>query len=195
MRALPSLESPRRALRLRGASAAVACLAALLAGPPPAAAGVTGQVAISFDATSTLHGFEGQAAPVSVVLEPSAGGGWSADLSVPISAIDTGIERRNARMRAMFDADHYPVIRGRVRGVEPEQVQHSGLLPFALVIRDEEHPVQARVSHWQQDADGTRFDADFDVSLAEFGLEAPRVLFVRVGDVVHVRVHVTLEPA
>jgi hypothetical protein len=57
-----------------------------------------------------------------------------------------------------------------------------------------ERPVQAKLSNWKQEDDRhARFDAAFDVSLKEFGLEAPSILFVSVEDTVHVTVHVALE--
>jgi polyisoprenoid-binding protein YceI len=187
----PSLRGLPRA----AAVPTLACLAALLAGAPGAAAGVTGEADVSFAATSTFHDFEGEVPPVAFALQQDEGGSWSADLSVPVAGIDTGIERRNASMREMLDASHYPEIRGRFRAVDPEAVRQSGVLPFALVIRDQERPMEAHVSSWQQDESHASFDADFDVSLEAFQLKAPRVLFIRVGDVVHVRVHVALERA
>ena len=66
-------------------------------------------------------------------------------------------------------------------------------MPLLLRIRDVERPVQAKLSNWQQDERHASFDAAFDVSLAAFGLEAPQLLFVRVGDTIHVTVRVTLE--
>lgn len=188
---IPSL----RALSRQVALAALACAVALLGCVAGAAADVTGELGISFTATSTLHDFEGEVPPVPLTLHQDEKGGWSAEVGVPVSGIDTGIERRNANMREMLDATDHPEIRGRFQAIDPEEVRGSGVLPFVLVIRDQERPVEAHVSNWQQDESRASFDADFDVSLEAFQLEAPGVLFIRVGDVVHVTVHVTLERA
>jgi len=148
---------------------------------------------VTFAATSTLHDFEGSAAPLAVTLVQEAGGGWSAEVAVPVAALSTGNGWRDESMREMFEADRHPRIVGRVRGVDPERVRSSGELAFVLRIRDVELPLKARVQAWQQSERRASFDARFDVSLAAFGLAAPRIPFNRVGDVVHVRVHLDLE--
>jgi polyisoprenoid-binding protein YceI len=168
----------------------VACLATFA--PGARAERADGSLEISFSATSTLHDFSGRVAAVAVAIEQGLDGGWSGTVDVPVASMDTGLERRDESMRAMLDAAQHPRIGGRFRDLRPEQVHASGVLPFLLQIRDVERPVQATVSHWQQDDRTARFDAEFDVSLRDFALEAPRVLFVRVGDRVHVTVHVTL---
>ena len=152
-----------------------------------------GSIAITFSGSSTLHDFEGTAAPLRVAMESQADGTWTAEVVVPVASLDTGIQARDENLRAMLDAPHHPEIRGRFRDVDAVAVQRRLVLPFLLRIRDVERPVQATLSDWQQDGDRARFEATFDVSLAAFGLEAPRVLFMRVADTVHVTVHVTLE--
>ncbi len=155
---------------------------------------VEGSIEITFLGTTTLHDFEGTAAPIRIATETQPDGKWAGEVSVPVATLDTGIDARDAKLRAMLDAPRHPEIRGRLRDVDAEQVRRNGVLPFLLRIRDVERPVQAKISRWQQDDERhARFDADFDVSLAEFGLEAPRVLIVSVDDGVHVTVHVTLE--
>ena len=152
-----------------------------------------GTIAITFSATSTLHDFEGEVPPLAFQIESGPQGAWGGDVEVPVDAIDTGIEKRDAGLRAMFDAAHHPRIRGRVRDLDPERARTTRVLPLLLRIRDVELPIEAKLSNWQQDERSARFDADFDVSLRDFSLEAPSILFVEVGDLVHVTVHVTLE--
>jgi polyisoprenoid-binding protein YceI len=152
-----------------------------------------GKLDATFAATSTLHDFEGTAPPAAVSLSQDASGGWSADVTIPVAGIKTGNGWRDDSMRTMFDAEHYPEIRGRVRGVNPEQVRSSSKLAFVLRIRDVERPLEARVTHWQQSERNASFDAEFDVSLAAFKLTAPSTFFASVGDRVHVRVHLNLE--
>jgi len=152
-----------------------------------------GSIEISFVGSATLHEFEGSVAPIRVATESQTDGTWAGEVLVPVASLDTGIRARDENLRAMLDASQHPEIRGRFRDVVAEEVQRSAVLPFLLRIREVERPLQAKLSNWQQDADHARFDAEFDVSLAAFGLEAPRVLFIRVEDTVHVTVHVTLE--
>jgi polyisoprenoid-binding protein YceI len=155
---------------------------------------VSGSIEISFVGSSTVHDFEGSAAPIHVTVESQPDGTWSGEVAVPVVTLDTGIDRRDENLRAMFDASHHPEIHGRFLGVDAEQVRQASVLPFTLRIRDVERPVQAKLSNWnQQDDRHARFDAAFDVSLQDFGLEAPSVLFMSVEDTVHVTVHVALE--
>ena len=152
-----------------------------------------GVLDVSFSATSTLHDFEGTTGPLSVSLSQAATQGWSADVTIPVAQMKTGNGWRDESMQEMFDAKHHPQILGRFRGVDPERVRSSGKLPFVLQIKDVERPVEARVTHWQQGERKAEFDAEFDVSLEAFQLEAPQTLFVSVGDAVHVSVHLKLE--
>jgi polyisoprenoid-binding protein YceI len=153
----------------------------------------TGSLQISFRGTSTLHDFEGTAGRVGVSLAQAAGGTWSADVRVPVAALDTGNGWRDEGMREMFDAARHPEIIGRFRDVDADQVRSSGVLPFALRIRSVERPVQATLTDWRQTEREASFEAAFDLSLASFELEAPSTLFLSVGDRVRVTVRATLE--
>jgi polyisoprenoid-binding protein YceI len=153
---------------------------------------VRGQLRVSFAATSTLHDFEGEAPAVAVALAQT-GAAWSADVAIPVASLDTGNRWRDGDMREMFDAGHFPEIRGRVRGVDPETARSRGELEFTLRIRDVERTLRGRIANWRRSERQASFDVEFDVSLAAFGLEAPSTFFSRVGDVVHVRVRVELE--
>jgi polyisoprenoid-binding protein YceI len=116
-------------------------------------------------------------------------------VNVPVAELKTGNGWRDEGMRTMLGAAHHPQIRGRFRDLDAERVRSSGVLPFLLQIRTLDRPVQAAVSHWRQTEHEASFDAAFDLSLESFQLEAPRTLFLRVGDTVRVTVHVTLERA
>ena len=167
----------------------------LTAAAPALAEGVRGSLQISFTGTSTLHDFEGTAGSVAVSLSQGTNGAWSADVSLPVAEMTTGIGLRDKSMRTMFDAAHHPQIRGRFRDVDAEKVRSSVVLPFVLQIRTVERPVKATIKNWQQNEREASFDASFDLSLASFQLEAPSSFFMSVGDRVHVTVHVTLERA
>lgn len=178
--------SRRRALAL--------ALACWLAGAAAARAqDVRAELRVTFAATSTLHDFEGRAAPISLTLVPETDGSWSADVAIAVAELATGNGWRDESMREMFEAEQHPRIVGRVRNVRPEQLRSSGALPIRLRIRDVELPLTARISEWRQDERRASFDAEFDVSLAAFALAPPKLPLNRVGDVVHVRVRLALE--
>ena len=177
----------------RSLVAAVSVASAIALASPVRAEQGAGTVEIHFVGSSTLHDFEGTAPPISIAIEARPDGTWAGEVSVPVATLDTGIGARDQKLRAMLDAAHHPVIRGLFRNVDAEAVRRSAMLPFLLRIREVERPVQARLSNWQQQDGRAAFDAAFDVSLTAFGLELPRVLFMRVDDTVHVSVHVTLK--
>jgi len=168
-------------------------LSGALTGSGPARAdAASGLVEIAIHGQSTLHGFDGIVEPLPLVLEEAGDGSFGASITVPVTAIDTGIERRNANMREMLDAAHFPSIVARFSGLDRAAVEETGRISFVLRIRGVERPVTALVRDWKRDGNQLDFDAGFDVSLRDFGLQAPSVLFVKVADLVGVRVHVTL---
>lgn len=173
----------------------VLVLVLLAASPMARAAGrVQGTLNITFSGTSTLHGFSGSVAATTVSVEQGADGLWSADVTVPVASMNTKDAKRDENLRSMLDETHYPIIRGRFEAIDPVEVQRSGAVAFLLTIRTVEQPMQASVRHWQQTEDRVSFEAEFDVSLQAFHLTAPTaLLFIRVGDAVHVTVRVTLQ--
>jgi len=157
---------------------------------------VQGQADISFAGHSTLHDFDGHAPSLSFELAPAAEGGWTATVTLPVVSLSTENDSRDEKMRAMLDAEHFPQIAASFdvdpAGVRPEG-ETPGKLPFRLRIRDVEQPVTAAVTGWTESEARASFDASFPVSLGAFHLKAPRALvFIKVGDTVDVRVHVTL---
>lgn len=191
------------------ARATILGLSALLwpAGPATAdaaAQAVKGHCEIRFVGSSTLHDFSGevQSRPFELEthLDDVAGDAWwSGAIEVAVFEMDTGIARRDRKMRAMFDAERFPLIVADFPKIESAllAMARSGGEPeidFDLTIREAKRPVAARISHWTDQGRGARFDVAFELSLQSFGLEVPPVLgLLRVGDVVTVRVQVILD--
>jgi polyisoprenoid-binding protein YceI len=163
---------------------------------------VAGTFTVTFSGTSTLHDFQGTAAVQPVGARRLTGrDAWTAEVRVPVATLDTGSAWRDANMRAMLDAEHYPNVTAVFDAIDPDRSRPSapngvGSLPFTLRIRDVAHELVGATSAWRQQADRVSFDVRFEVSLASFGLEPPRALgVIEVGDVVTVSVHVDLEAA
>jgi len=179
--------------RARGARALAALAAMLLLGAPAPAAAAPLQAVCSvhFTGTSTLHDFHGTAPSLTFPVEPGAvSGHWKAEATVQVSSLGTDNGTRDANMWAMFDAQHWPLIRASFADIDPTSVATDKRLAFQLTIRDVTRSVVATIESWQQDSDKVTFDATFDVSLAAFGLKAPSVLgLVHVQDSVAVAVH------
>jgi len=178
-------------------TARLAILLLFLASPGPAGE-IRGECDLRFLGTSTLHDFEGTVSCISFSANmetDSAGKSILSDVEVeiPVAGMNTGNGSRDEQMRKMFDSSHFPRIRGTARNVDIEAIRkavHKGPAPLDLLlrIRDVERPVHATVSGLREEGTEARFDLEFPVSLREFGLKAPSVLFfIRVGDRVDVR--------
>jgi polyisoprenoid-binding protein YceI len=113
-----------------------------------------------------------------------------------VDRLDTGIARRNATMREMFEAQKFPRITAAFEKIDPDalRARRAGALPFRLAIHGVERAVTPELSDWSETA-GQRahFRATFTVVLSEFGMDAPTAAgLVRVGDRVRVVVDVDL---
>jgi hypothetical protein len=178
---------------------ALVWLAAAL--PAPAvAAELEGRCSVAFAASSTLHDFEGKGPCALLEIgPPDASGAYPARAEVAVDRLETGISARDEKMREMFDSQHHPRVTASFAGVDPAalRAQRPEALPFRIAIRGVERDVRARVSQWSEvPGEPVRFRAEFDLSLADFGLEAPVAMgFMRVDDRVHVAVDVALTAA
>lgn len=170
----------------------------------PGSQAANGQCKIEFSASSTLHDFSGNVTSRPFVAErhPGAGPGsewWSGSIEVVIDEMDTGIDRRNRNMKSMFEAPRFPRIVADIEHFDrpmPGGATNASELPLDLdlTIRETTRPVAAHVSNWTEKDGSASFDADFEISLEDFGLEVPSVMgLLRVGDVVGVRAHVTMQ--
>lgn len=172
----------------------------------PAWAGrIEGNCDFRFLGTSTLHDFSGR-----VRCQPFAAGmltGESrettipeADVDVLVDEMDTGNKDRDRQMREMFGSDRFPKIHGKVRNVDVKGIREAtardgkAVVELSLRIRDIEKRVPATVTNLREEAEHVRFDVEFPVSLKDFGLKPPSVLFIiRVGDKVNVKGNVDLK--
>ncbi len=188
----------------RAAASAVGALALAAAGAAGAAGAETleGRCSLRIEASATLHAFSGEAPCALFRIEPIAGSERQrARVEVAVDRITTGIAARDARMREMFDAEAHPVIAARFDAIEVASLRRAALregpaeeLAFLLRIGERERRVVPSLARYREGADGSAaFRASFEVSLADFGLEAPTALgFVRVADRVGVEAEVEL---
>jgi polyisoprenoid-binding protein YceI len=169
--------------------------AAILAAALPAPASeatVRGVASSHFTGSSTLHDFSGSSPQTSFRVEPASDGSWSAVVEVPVDSLTTANASRDRKMREMFRATEHPMLRAQLPRIVPDEVRTSGRLPLRLTITGRSNDVVASVRDWHQTDDRVDFVAEFDVSLAAFGLEAPRAFVIVVADSVHVTTDVSL---
>lgn len=177
----------------------------LLSAGPAWAGKIEGVCEIRFLGTSTLHDFSGKVRCLPF------GGGIVTDetrktvisrmeVEVPVDEMDTGNKDRDRQMRDMFGSDRFPRIHGTIRNIDVDRIRQvsagegKAVIDLSLRIRDVERSVPATVTNLREDGNRVRFDVEFPVSLKDFGLKAPSVLFIiRVGDKVTVKGNVEVK--
>lgn len=177
----------------------------LLSAVPAWAGKIEGACDFRFLGTSTLHDFSGKVRCLPFATPIVTGGKGETiipgmDVAVPVDEMDTGNKERDRQMREMFGSDRFPMIHGILRNIDADGIRMAAakegraVLDLSLRIRDVERRVPATVTNLREEGDHVRFDVEFPVSLSDFGLKAPSVLFIiRVGDKVTVRGNVELK--
>lgn len=145
---------------------------------------------IRFSGKSTLHDFHGKAGTVSGRLTFPQGSLVAAgEAAVPILSLGTGNRTMDKNMYAMFEAKTFPEISFKISSVDLSgareggniQVVARGVLTMHGVSREVSVPVKVRLDQGRYVCEG-----DFPVSLKDFKLKAPRMLFIKVADQVWV---------
>lgn len=186
----------------------LATLLVLAIMPPAWGAAWHGRCDVHFRGTSSLHDFTGSVPcqPFRVGVEDGTDGRTiisGVDVSVLTGEMKTGNSGRDRQMRDMFQSDRFPAIRGVFGRIDPEALRQElrgradgkAPLEFVLRIRDVERPVHGVLSNLRETGRALAFDVDYDVSLSDYRLVAPKAFFglVTVGDKVAVKTTVRLE--
>jgi len=160
---------------------------------------LAGECEIRFYGDSTLHQFEGTGACEPFVLTEKISLNNPLQIYVNVAGLDTDNSSRDKKMREMFEAEKFPTIIGEFKGLDASETLASwqnkaaGELEFDLTIRDVSHTVRAGVSGLDISEESIRFMLTFELSLENYGLEAPGVLgIIRVDDEVRVEVEVLI---
>lgn len=172
------------------------------------AAELKGSCQINFSGTSTLHDFSGTAScePFVVALDSQQPAGLrlvGETVEVAVADMDTDNNKRDKKMRAMFEADRFPFISGRIEALSPQVIERLAAaargnvntqIKTHLKIRDTDLPQTARVSKILEDESQLELELEFELSLKAYQLKPPSFLgLIRVGDRVKVKIHLLLE--
>lgn len=170
----------------------------LLAGGAVCAAEWSGEAAITFKGSSTLHAFGGAvtAAHVRVV---TAGTGtslcWSASGEITVTNMTTAHAGRDAKMWAMLSASKWPTIRAAIPSETPVTAGATSCT-VRVEIAGATNDLAAVLSHWQADAAAVSCEIAFPLSLKAFALRPPSVLgLIRVADCIEVQGRIEAKPA
>ena len=141
---------------------------------------------VAFHVAATMHKFTGTVASDAVVLHwQGESAAW--DAQVEVAKMTTDNEKRDREMRHMFGAEDHPYIVGHAEDVMLETLKVGDTFPFTLTVSGETRDLSATVSAMEELEEGGRaVSVSFDVSLKEFGLTPPKVLFFKVKDRVRI---------
>lgn len=163
-----------------------------------------GSYELEFTGSSTLHAFHGDVPEQQFELRSAtiAGGKrYFAEIELAVEELTTGSGRRDLHMYSMFRVERWPKIRAVFDAIDPRRARPPdspsqggrGTLEFKLTIGDRTRSVEAQTRDWREDDEEASFLVEFDVSLRDFDLQAPRALLViQVDDRVAVRVRISL---
>ena len=156
---------------------------------------------VVFTSKAPVETFEGKTSKLSGTIRvnpASVGDSVSVELHVDLASLDTGIEKRNQHMRenhletakypeAVFTGATVLAPAGGVLSGKPVGFDLEGTFTLHGVTRRLKTHADVALSG-SGDARKLTFDARFDVSLADYAIERPQLLFLKLADVQKLRV-------
>jgi hypothetical protein len=161
-----------------------------------------GHCTVTFEGSSTLHDFNGKGRCEPFVAIENAGVITVPELAVAVADMDTDNSSRDKKMRKMFEAERYPLIKGGrgpiplddIRKALQENSDSTQPLLLQLKIRDIEKPATAVLQNFEEAEGKITADLTFTLSLADYQLKAPSVLgVIKVADSIKVTTSFLLE--
>ena len=151
-------------------------------------------------ARSSVHDTETEWAEVSGFIEvdpldPNAGA--SAEIEVNMASFDAGDWLKNRKLRKDMDFDKHPLATMKIEKLENVQrdgAKVSATLHGALAWRGKEIAVVVTGSGTLDDKE-LRAQGNFDINVTKLGITPPKVLMIKVEDVVSCKVDVVARVA
>jgi hypothetical protein len=173
----------------------------------PAADSYRGHCDVVFAGDSTLDAFAGDITnvPLTVLCGTNDEGAWLLNTRIEIGArqLTTHNTRRDANMYKMFHSDSFPklfvvVSNAPLAAARLDPAGDSsapGMLPVQVTICGITREVRATTCNPESVEEGWGFELDTDLSLKDFKLKPPTLLFgaIAVRDTVKVKAHVKLQ--
>lgn len=153
------------------------------------------ETTVTFRSKATLETFEGRTNELSgtATLDPADLGTLRAELELDLASLDTGIGLRNRHMREnVLHTGEHPVATltidrsegGLLVAGKPVETRVGGTLELHGVTQ----PFDEIVRITLRGPDELRFSCDFEVALGDFGIERPKMLMLKVAEVVQLQV-------
>ncbi|WP_022835296.1 YceI family protein [Salisaeta longa] len=148
---------------------------------------------IAYTGSAPLHDWTGTSRSVTgrFVLGGASPDSRVARIRVPVASFDSGNNRRDRKMRAVTEAQRYPMVRFRASRLQrvadaaaPDGTQRWAVAG-TLTFHGQSHRLRDTVQVTQT-AGRVRVRARFPVSLTRFGVERPSFLFFTVADTIRI---------
>ena len=159
---------------------------------------------VTFVSKAPLESFTGRTKQVGgwVTFDPDQlAGPVTLEVAVDMASFDTGLKKRNQHMRENhLHTDRFPqswLRGGTVEKVSASSLPVGGTVSFGFMGELELHgirrPVVCTITLSRPTADTMTVTSEFPVKLADFGIERPKMLMMKLADEQQVRVGLQLE--
>jgi polyisoprenoid-binding protein YceI len=118
---------------------------------------------------------------------------YSAELTLPVAAISSGIGLQDREMRRRFDASRYPnitarLVKGEAVSVDEGRYRATATLTMHGQTREVSGEVRLTFSNGTLTA-----EAPTTINMKNFGIDPPRLIVLKVEPEVDVRAHIVAE--
>lgn len=147
-----------------------------------------------FTSRVPLHTFTGESDHLTGMIDPDSN---RVDFYLDLSTLKTGIGKRDRDMYQTLNVDTHPFAEftGTLDtpidpdSIDKQTVQATGI--FKLNGVESEKSIEGTI---EKNGEGFRLEAAFTLSLDEFNIEPPGILFYRVNDIQKVEIRADLRP-
>jgi hypothetical protein len=158
-----------------------------------------GQAKVEFAGTSTLHDWAGavqaQAFKADIQMAEHRPTSFEGQAEIKVAEMNTANDDRDENLRKAMKDGEYPVVVAKIASPVPPKVAEDGSwqMPVEVTLLGKTQTINGTVRHWAYETKKASFDLEFPISLEASGIHIPRfLLFIRVGDVIKVNVHIVL---
>jgi polyisoprenoid-binding protein YceI len=117
---------------------------------------------------------------------------YSAELTLPVQSIKSGIGVQDMEMRRRLDTGRFPTITAAL--IEARKLARDGHYHATFEISMHGQTRRVEGDAVLEVGDGTlTIDGEQKINMKDFGINPPRLLFLKVDEVVNVRAHIVAE--
>jgi polyisoprenoid-binding protein YceI len=193
------LLSSRRVDRISWLLPAILVLAFLFAPRPASSQPIQATVdssrsVIDYTGSAVAHDWTGTSRTVTgqITLNPEIPDSSRVRIQAPVASFDSGNDRRDRKMRRVTEASRYPLVQFQSDDVRPESWGRSAdgfagrwRTTGQLTFHGRTHDVEALVTV-RTTKDSVFARTQFPVSLTQFDVERPELLFVPIADTIRI---------